>query len=147
MIIGHLNSDRVTIELRDAAPSESPSAGDIALAFTVVSGAFSGAVPNVWFSRTDIESFLGQLRSLEVHRSGVAELISISENHYLELTFDSPTSPLSILGDFLTHHYSLSEFHQHRLQFGFSLEQEYLRQLVADFTELFSKQDFPTQET
>jgi hypothetical protein len=138
MIIGDRNGDHIAIEFCEAAPQDSPGAGDFSVSIELRSGAFSGAVSGVWLAVTDCDSFLSQLRSLEAHRKGAAELIGMSENHCLNLCIDSPASPVSVSGDLLTNYYSLSVFHQQRLQFSFSVEQEFLPQLLAGFAWLFS---------
>ncbi len=74
-------SDTIEIVATERVPEHLPSAGDTRLAITVQSRGFAGE-GWAWVAAPVLLAFVDQLRQVEAHRQGGAEVVSISPGEF-----------------------------------------------------------------
>lgn len=145
-IVSNDKSSHITFTLLEYMHQQLPS---ISCSIEIVDGKFAGCRTNVWFSLSDMYSFIDALEQLEQTRQGKVSLCALT-NEDFNISFESCNKKGNIV---CLYSISKSKFYSevrilNNLNGGFQVDSEYFLKVLSDFknftsvSELKSNIDF-----
>jgi hypothetical protein len=112
-----------------------PTPGDVRVEVTIRLQEFAGSYENVWLSRPELQSFLGQLSDLIETRKGKAELHSMSPDEFwLEIRPADTSGHFEVATQLKRHQYGGTPHCPTVVAGGFALDTPQLDALYMDIS-------------